>query len=347
MNYDFKKNISIILLFTVVSIHFFIYLGSAFLSPSLPTSLLGYTDFKPKLPYLVDWVWVTIIGRIIGAYILCKLALRLGFISLMRIVVVLYILLALSVSSANFTDIIVYKDVQLLFVHRFINAFLIPAPFMLVSLFLLNQKPKKPIMLSACACLAVGLGAILIYKSLAIIKFANGWQNIMLCSSIIGGICYVLFEKYTPNKTDNISPTTIKLDFNKIFLVSVFGGTCGITFSYHFAFLDSYINNIIICCKCVNCHNVSFAYYYYALLISIIPVARFIYGKSIFTPLKISVVGINLIAIIITIIPEITFNIYVAEQVLFGILSAMLIVPCHALVYEIFKDTPNYFEGMF
>lgn len=202
-------------------------------------------------------------------------------------------------------------------------------------------------MLSACACLAVRLGAILIYKSLAIIKFANGWQNIMLCSSIIGGICYVLFEKYTPNKTDNISPTTIKLDFNKIFLVSVFGGTCGITFSYHFAFLDSYINNIIICCKCVNCHNVSFAYYYYALLISIIPVARFIYGKSIFTPLKISVVGINLIAIIITIIPEITFNIYVAEQVLFGILSAMLIVPCHALVYEIFKDTPNYFEGMF
>ncbi|MCX7343656.1 MAG: hypothetical protein NT128_05895 [Proteobacteria bacterium] len=347
MNYDFKKNISIILLFTVVSIHFFIYLGSALLSPSLPTSLLGYTDFKPKLPYLVDWVWVTIIGRIIGAYILCKLALRLGFIYLMRIVVVLYILLALSVSSANFTDIIVYKDVQLLFVHRFINAFLMPAPFMLVSLFLLNQKPKKPIMLSACACLAVGLGAILIYKSLAIIKFANGWQNIMLCSSIIGGICYVLFEKYTPNKTDNISPTTIKLDFNKIFLVSVFGGTCGITFSYHFAFLDSYINNIIICCKCVNCHNVSFAYYYYALLISIIPVARFIYGKSIFTPLKISVVGINLIAIIITIIPEITFNIYVAEQVLFGILSAMLIVPCHALVYEIFKDTPNYFEGMF
>lgn len=143
MNYDFKKNISIILLFTVVSIHFFIYLGSAFLSPSLPTSLLGYTDFKPKLPYLVDWVWVTIIGRIIGAYILCKLALRLGFIYLMRIVVVLYILLALSVSSANFTDIIVYKDVQLLFVHRFINTFLMPAPFMLVSLFLLNQKPKK------------------------------------------------------------------------------------------------------------------------------------------------------------------------------------------------------------
>ncbi len=260
MNYDLKKNISITLLLIVVSVHFFIYLGSAFLSPTLPASLLGYTDLNPKLPYLVDWAWVTVIGRIIGAYILCKLALRLGFIYLMRIVVVLYILLALSVSSANFTDIIVYKDVQLLFIHRFINAFLMPAPFMLVSLFLLNQKPKKPIMLSAYACLAVALGAILIYKSLAIIKFANGWQNIMLCSSIIGGICYVLFEKYTPNKTDNIPPSTIKLEFSEIFLISVFAGTCGITFSYHFAFLDIYINNIVICSKSNNCQNASFAY---------------------------------------------------------------------------------------
>ena len=258
--------------------------------------------------------------------------------------VVLYILLALSVSSANFTDVILYKDVQFLFVFRFINAFLIPAPFMLPILFLLNQNPKKPIMLSAYVCLAIGIGTILIYKFLSIIKFCNGWQNIMLCASVIGGICYLFFEKHIPDDTPRTPPTTSKLDFGKILLVAAFGGTCGVTFRYHFAFVDSYVNNLIIC---GNCQNVSFAYYYYAILISIIPVAKFIYRKNIFSPLKISAVGINLIAIIIAITPEITLDFYIIEQVLFGILTAVLLVPCHALVYEIFKDTPNYFDGMF
>lgn len=318
-----------------------------FSAPSIATCLSGYTNLKSNLLHLVDWVWIALIGRIIGAYILCKLALKLGFFHLMRVIVVLYIILALSVSSLNFTDVLLYKDVQFLFVFRFINALLIPAPSMLPSLFLLNQNPKKPIMLSAYVCLAIGIGTILIFKILTIVEFCNGWQNIMLCASVIGGICYLFFEKHIPDDTPRTPPTTSntsKLDFGKILLVAAFGGTCGITFGYHFAFIDKYVNAIILSGEC---KNISFSYYYYVLLISIIPVAKFIYRKNIFSPLKISVACINLIAIIIAITPEITLDSYIIEQVLFGILTAVLLVPCHALVYEIFKDTPNYFDGMF
>ena len=52
-------------------------------------------------------------------------------------------------------------------------------------------------------------------------------------------------------------------------------------------------------------------------------------------------------AVTLAIVQQITSNMYIAEQIIFGFLAAVLLVPCHALVYQLFKDTRNYFEGMF
>ncbi|MEI6627802.1 MAG: hypothetical protein WCN27_00105 [Alphaproteobacteria bacterium] len=123
-----------------------------------------------------------------------------------------------------------------------------------------------------------------------------------------------------------------------------FGGICGITFSYHFAFVDSYVNEVLINS---DLQNASFSYYYYSLLVAIILVAKFVYTKSIFNPLKFLTLGICLIAIIIANTDLITLRMYIAEQIIFGFLAAILLVPSHALVYQLFNDTRNYFDGMF
>jgi hypothetical protein len=112
--------------------------------------------------------------------------------------------------------------------------------------------------------------------------------------------------------------------------VCTFRGLCGISFSYNFSFVDSYINEVLIS---NGAQNASFSYFYYALLVAIIPIARFIYAKSIFTPLKFSALGICLLALIITTIPVMTLNMYIAEQIIFGFLVAMLLAPCHALYH--------------
>jgi hypothetical protein len=93
--------------------------------------------------------------------------------------------------------------------------------------------------------------------------------------------------------------------------------------------------------------NPGFSYYYYSVVVSIIPVAKFVYAKNLFTPLKLSTIGIVIIAISLASSSQITYHMYIIEQIIFGFLSAVLIAPCHALVYQLFKDTQNYFEGMF
>ena len=122
-----KKNLGTALLLIVVGLQFFSYLGSILITPNLSKSLHGYSNLKNDLPLVVDWVWVTIFGRIIGGYILCKMAIKIGFFNIMRIIVISHILLAILVSSINITGTILYQDIQFLFVHRFFHAFLIPA----------------------------------------------------------------------------------------------------------------------------------------------------------------------------------------------------------------------------
>lgn len=40
-------------------------------------------------------------------------------------------------------------------------------------------------------------------------------------------------------------------------------------------------------------------------------------------------------------------NMYILEQIVFGALAAILVAPCHALVYKIGSKTHNIFEGIF
>ncbi len=340
----FKKNLGTALLLIVVGLQFFNYLGSILLTPDLSKSLHGYRNLKTDLPFLVDWVWITVFGRIIGGYILCKLAICIDFFNTMRIIVISHTLLAILVSSINITSTILYQDIQFLFAHRFFHAFLIPASFMLPTLFLLNQNEKKPIMLSAYSLLAVSTGSLLIYKYLAIVEFAKGWNNIIFYVSIISCICYFFAEKFLRNETCHPNFIGKKPTFSRLLLVCTFGGICGISFSYHFAFVDSYVNNVIIC---KGYTNASFSYFYYALITAIIPVAKLVYKKDIFIPLKFSSIGIILTTIIMTVTPTISLSVYILEQIIFGVLVAVLIVPCHSLVHQLFRNTNNYFKGMF
>lgn len=342
MDDTLKKNLSILLLLVVVGSQFFCYIGSNMINLNVLRSLHGL--IKPISTITNDWIWITICGRIIGAYALYKLTLHLGFFKVMRIIVIAHILLAISVSSHNFTGTVLYQDLQFLFVHRLIHAFLIPASFMLPSLFLLNHYSDKPIMLSAYISFGIGLGVLALYQYLAIVKFAEGWHNIMLYASVFSGICYFLAEKLL-SKTSTIEPShTVKLSLMRFLLVFAFGGICGITFSYHFTFVDPYIKDVLIT---GDCQSTGFAYYYYALVAAIIPVARFVYKQDIFAPLKITTLAIALAAITLAIFQQITANLYIVEQAIFGLLAAVLFVPCHTLVYQLFKGTRNYFEGIF
>ena len=199
--------------------------------------------------------------------------------------------------------------------------------------------------ISAYISVGIGLGAIFIYKYLAIVKFAEGWHNIILYASLTSAICYFLAKKFIGKeiKAETVN-SSLKLPRNKLFLACIFGGVCGITFSYHFAFIDKYIKNVLMN---IECANTGFSYYYYSLFASIIPVAKFIYKQDLFTPLKVSSIGISLMATILAISPDVSLNMYIAEQIIFGFLAAVLLAPCHALVYQLFKGTHNYFEGMF
>ena len=247
-----------ILLLIVVGLQFFCYLGSTMVNVNVLKSLHGFSNLIPDRLLTNDWVWVTIFGRIIGGYILCKLAFRIGFFKVMRIIVIAYILLAISIVSHNFTDTVLYQDLQFLFVHRLIHAFLIPASFMLPSLFLLNYYTSKPIMLSAYVNIGIGLGSLLLYKYLAIVKFAKDWHNIILYASAISGAFYFLTEKFLSKGITDKPLTHLKLPLSRLFLVCAFGGICGITFSYHFALVDPYVKNVMISS---DCQGTSFIYY--------------------------------------------------------------------------------------
>lgn len=341
----FKKNLSAFLLVLVVGLQFFNYLGSTLIHPNLSKSFFGYTNLMSSLPYLVDWFWITLIGRIFGAYILCKLVNRLGFFYTMRLIILAYIILAISISTFDFTTTILYTDIRSLFVHRFCHAFLVPATFMLPSLFLLDQNYRKPILISGAVCFSIGLSALLIYKYLGITQFAKGWDDPFLYSAILMLICYILFEKYTPRKTTHFTSNTQKLHSNQIFLIASFAGVCGITFSYHFAFIDMYVNKTLINNNCP--HKSSF-YYYYTILFLILPVAKFVYkNNNFFIPLKFATFCVIFVSIITALIPEMSVNFYIAEQIIFGILVTILIAPCHALVYQICSQTCYLFNGMF
>ena len=339
-----KQHLYVILLLMVSGLQFFSYLGSVLVTPKLVKSLHGYTSLKTNMPFLVDWVWVTVIGRIIGAYLLCKLTLLIGFFKVMRLLVLVHILLAIAISSFNFTGTLLYEDIQFMFVHRFLHAFFIPASFMLPSLFLLNQHPKNPIILSGYACLSIGLGTLLIYKYLDFVQFYDGWHNVILYASVVSGVCYLFAEKLLRSTQRPPPLITEKLPWHRLFLVCTYAGTCGISFSYHFAFVDIYVKEILMGIDYQKC---SFAYYYYALLIAIVPVAKFVYKQGMFMPLKLATLGICLVAILMANTHTITLPFYIVEQLIFGCLAAILLVPCHALVYQLFKDRPNYFEGMF
>ena len=147
MDTTLKKNLSIVLLLVVVGLQFFSYLGSGLLSLNVSKSFMEFSSLQSDRPLMGDWVWITVVGRIIGGYVLCKLAFHLGFFKVMRMIVIGHILLAISISTHAFTDTVLYQDLQFLFVNRFIHAFLIPASFMLPALFLLNHYTNKPIML--------------------------------------------------------------------------------------------------------------------------------------------------------------------------------------------------------
>lgn len=344
MNNNFKKNLGITLIFVVSGLQFFSYFGSVLVTPSLSKLSNGYANLEHNRPYPVDWVWVTVIGRITGAYILCNLTLRIGFFKVMRIMIFAYILIATLVSLYTFTDTLLYDDIKFMFLQRFLYSFFIPASFMLPALFFLKQRIKNPIMLSAYACLSVGLGTFLIFKYLAIRNFYDSWYHMIFYVSVVSGICYFFAENLLSKFIDyQPSFTTIKLPFSRLILASSFGGVCGATFSYHLAFIHSYVQEVLIG---NNIQSISVTYYY-ALLISIIPVAKLVYAKSIFNPLKFSTLSVCLIAIIMANINEIGLKVYIAEQVIFGFLTAILLAPCHALYYQLFKDTQNYLNGMF
>ncbi len=342
MQSSFQKNFSIIIILILVGLQFCSYLGSSFLVHNLPKPLHGYTKLESNLPYLVDWVWVTLIGRILGAYTLCKLAQRMSLFFVMRIVIATHVILAILISYTNLGHTLLYQDSTFLFVYRFLRAFIFPATFLVPSLLFLNYANKKSIMLSAYVYLAIGLSAFLIYSYLEI--FSKELSHKLFYIAILMGIVYIIFEKYNTTEIKNTPETTHKATLSKIFLVSVFGGTCGITVSYHFAFIDSYVNTVILS---GDYQNISFSYYYYTILISIIPVAKFIYKTNSSTQLKVASIWTSFIALTIAVIPEISLNVYIAEQIAFGLLTAVLIVPSQALVYQIFKGTHNCFEGIF
>ena len=123
-NENLKKNLSIFLTILVVGLQFFNYFLAPILHPNFLKQMFGHTQLIINIPYLGDWNLVMIIGRIIGAYILCIFIIRLGFFCIMRIVVVAHIMLSISTASLDFSKDITYTNMLIITINRFFYAFL-------------------------------------------------------------------------------------------------------------------------------------------------------------------------------------------------------------------------------
>lgn len=344
-NENLKKNLSIFLTILVVGLQFFNYFLAPILHPNFLKQMFGHTQLIINIPYLGDWNLVMIIGRIIGAYILCIFIIRLGFFCIMRIVVVAHIMLSISTASLDFSKDITYTNMLIITINRFFYAFLTPASFMMPSLYLLSQNFKKPVLLSSIICLAISFAAISAFECLNFIKFTTYWYEPLLYSSILMLICYLFFEiniNKVPVATLPINKR--KLNYNEIFLLISFGGNCGITMSYHFVFNELFVHKTFL----GDSYPIKSIYYcYYTLTFLLIPVAKFVYKKNLFVPLKPASLGIIFLSVINVIVPTMSSNMYILEQIVFGALAAILVAPCHALVYKIGSKTHNIFEGIF
>ncbi len=308
--------------------------------------------------FISIWIVVIFFSRVAGAYSLGKYAESEGFLKTQKILILGYILTSslLFLCCSYIGDF--YKIKQVVLLISMVNGFLLPASLMLPAMYLTriydaSLHVKIGALMMICSVFGYGL-------SYFIFNFVVGCNiktmgGIFLGASLLGWVAYNLYKKFIVNlvtidaaKADSIpikKGSQILPGYLAKSLAILIGSIYGAGMYFNYSFGEPYMLDVLMLKK----HDLSLIYllFFIETILSLAIVSKISDYVDRATLMVLSLVGMLLVMLAISVFHVSSVGIYIVCQGLFAFFFASFIAPSLGVIFSLFKNTQLIFNGVF
>ena len=297
---------------------------------------------KYETPFILSWIAVTLIAKVIGAGLFGKLADNYDVFRAIRIFAATNVFTSAFIILCFATRMWFFNPDHFFYLVRFLQCLLAPAALILSSIFLIRINQKfSPVYVSALVNLVAGLGtmcAYLISNLINVYKMSN-WYPLLFSISAIG---FLLFLKGTQEsifcKTTPFDDGVASTKQEKMLAFSLGACCLAAIASISFCFDEFAHDRLLVGTLCKTFSSV---YFYSYLLIAFVPAALIAKKIGIANCTKIGISGAILTACMIYLLP---FNqiFFITMGLLHVFFVALFLVSNNALLYDLYSRTHQY-----
>lgn len=259
---------------------------------------------KYETPFMLSWIAISLIAKIIGARLFGKYADKYNIFYAIRVFAATHVIASAFIMVCFLTRVWFFNPHQFFYLVRFAQSLLEPAALILSAIFLIKINQKiSAIYVSTIVNLVAGCGIMCAYLISSLINTykINSWYPVFFAISVIGFWCFV---KGTQQKLqDKIIAINIRLTDNKTEKVLAFslgacclGGIASISFCF-----DRFAHDALIIGNAWQ--NFSALYFYAYLLIAFFPAALIAKKIGMYKSSIIGISGAIITALLIYLLP--------------------------------------------
>lgn len=341
---NFKLHIGIVLIFLCSLLHHF-DLMSVFRLHSLFLTKSFTVQYSAQVTE--HWVWVTVVGRILGALCIYKIVTKFGFFKAILFTcighaLVSFVFVALEVvQSTSFNS---YYN--LLVAIRFLYAFFTPSAFMVPAMYCFKIiHSKHHYLFSVCAALIWPLTGIisryfldcsyhLSLQSSSLVFFVSAALGLVFC------LCAIFCLKDLRAQNFFQVPTK-KSNYVLCVFFFLLGAICSVGIFYPSYIFHHYITDVLILSLP---KGISPSYLHWILLLFFLPISGVVTSRVGFVKsLHISFLGLIASAVILWITPCVTASIYLGFQVSFVMFFSLFLAQVYFMAYRVARKTQSIY----
>lgn len=341
---NFQLHLGIVLIFLCTLLHHCDLMSVFRLHPLFLTKLF---DVKYSAQATENWIWVTVIGRILGVICIYKIVTAFGFFKAILYKCIGHTIVSFIFVALEFNQPTAFDSYCNMFIAiRFLYAFFTPSAFVLPAMYCFKMlHSKNHYLFSVCAALIWPLtGIISRYFLDCSYKLSLQVSSLIFLISAVVAMVLCLFAILCLKdlRANNVSQVPTKKS-NAVLCIFFFllGAICSVGIFYPSYIFHYYITDVLILSLP---KGISPSYLHWILLLFFLPISGVVTNKIGFVKsLHISFLGLIATAGLLWITPCVTALIYLGFQVSFVMFFSLFLAQVYFMAYRVARKTQSIY----
>ncbi len=312
----------------------------------LPNSPFDETSMLNKHnSFLLIWVLFVFFAKIMGGYVIGKIAENKGFLGTQKFLIVGYILTTCLFFITYFYASHWSYIRPVMIILTSLNVFLYPAMVVLPAIYLMKiHPPKTHVKISMLIILASVIGYVLSYQILQYRPFMS--MTIMAGAALFGVIFCLSKNSLDSKKVEHAKKTQKSLPkTSEKILATLAGGVCGAGITHNYFFIGPYALNILILDE--NKFNLGYLFFYISVSIFLVIASKISDYVDFLKLMFVSLIGVLILLMGFRMFDVSIGQGYILYQVLFSLCFSGFLAPSLTYVFKLFENGQSYFNSLF